>query len=180
MKDTLGRPAVAVRVVQNALRDTIRTQERRGEAGRVRRQRHYPSQSRAVEYQSSRGQPRDTRNNRRANAVEIVVEEGLNPGVGWTQMVAQQAVLGFVAAQQWVRDLEEAGLRRAVPGRLTERSQLEVQVPDQFGGRRLLRRQGRHSSTSPGSTLLGTNVVGKLRGGGASWALGLRLAQEPL
>ena len=49
-------------------------------------------------------------------------------------MIPQQAILGVVTAQQWLRDLQESRLRRAVAGRLAQRSQLEVQVPDQVGG----------------------------------------------
>ena len=39
-----------------------------------------------------------------------------------------------MAMEQWLRDLQEFGLRRAVARRLAERRQLEVQVPDQVGG----------------------------------------------
>jgi len=48
-------------------------------------------------------------------------------------MVSQQAILGFVAAQQRLRDLQESGFPGAITRRLAERSQLEVQVPDQIG-----------------------------------------------
>jgi predicted transcriptional regulator len=53
----------------------------------------------------------------------------LNPGIGGTKVVPQEAVPGFVAAKQWLRELE-TWLCRAVAGRLTERGELEVQVPN--------------------------------------------------
>ena len=125
MEDAFGGAPVAARVVQNALRHAVRTQERRREAGRVRRQRHHPSQPWAVEHHRTRGQPRDIR-----YAIKILVEKGLYAGVAGTQMVAQEPILGLVTAQQRLGDFEESGLRRAVARRLAERRQLEVQVPD--------------------------------------------------
>ena len=86
MENTLRRPTIADRVMQNPLRRAIGAQIRRRETGALERNGQDPAQPRAVQDQRPPRQPR----HRIAELLQIAIQEVLNARVGGAKVVLQQ------------------------------------------------------------------------------------------
>ncbi len=101
----------------------------RDEAVRTRRERHLARHPRAVEHERVGGQ---LGRSRRANVLQVLVEEVLNARVGRAEAVAQQLVFLVVIAQQRAGDLKESGIGRGAARRLPKGYEFQVDVSDEF------------------------------------------------
>ena len=94
VKYPLCRPAVTAWVVQNALLDTIGTEDARDKFIAVHRQREQPRQAGTIQHKRSERQLCDRR------ILQIIVEKILNPLVGRAKVIGQQPLFFPVLSNQ--------------------------------------------------------------------------------
>jgi hypothetical protein len=73
-----------------------------------------------------------------ANFAEIVIQKSLDARIGGAEMPPKQAILVLEVAKKRARQFEKLGLRSALPYRLSQRGELEVEIPGEIeilGGR---------------------------------------------
>ena len=132
VKNSLRGAAVALRIVQNSLRQAVRLQIRRGKRVAAERQRHHARQPGPVQQKRVAG---NLRRAARAHIFQIVVEKRLNAPVRGTQQIPEHQVLLVIVAKQRARDLEKIGVGMAACG-MAQRGQLQVDVTHHLGFRR--------------------------------------------
>ncbi len=125
MEDALRGAAVALGIVQHALRNAIGVQIGRRKAGRVGRKRHLAREARPIEDEGAGGQARGSVG---TDFAQVRVEESLNARIGGAEAVAQQLVLLIVIPQQRPGDFEEVRVGREAAGRLAQGGEFQVDV----------------------------------------------------